>query len=142
MLLGCLEFICQYRIENKGLTCCHVLGDVKRVGRSGELGHVVVDVLDGDVQPHVGRLLPVVGSHQEGVFRPPLPVQLLGGDQVAGFGVDPEAVVRPADDGVGHESVRTLRGRQKIGHVCIWAAKPSKKSKSALTLCHGTQSNG
>lgn len=89
---------------------------------------MVVNVLDSDVQPHVGRLLPVISSNQEGVFRPALPVQLLGGDQVAGFRVDPEAVVRAADDGVGHESVRTLRGRQK--------------SKSALTPCHGTQSNG
>lgn len=70
---------------------------------------MVVDVFDGDVQPHVGRLLPVVRSHKEGVFGPPLPVQLPGGDQVAGLGVDAEAVVRPAQDGVGDQSVRTLR---------------------------------
>lgn len=70
---------------------------------------MVVDVLDGDVQPHVGRLFSVVCTHQKGVFGTPLPVQLLGGDQVTGFRIDPKAVICPADDGVRHESVGTLR---------------------------------
>ena len=82
---------------------------------------MVVDVLHGDVQPHVGRLLPVVRAHQQGIFGAALPVQLLGGDQVSGLRVDPETVVRPADDGVGHQRVWTLKvgkkGKKKKGNV-------------------------
>ena len=92
-----------------GFTWCHVFGDIKGVRGAGELGRVVVDVLDGDVQPHVGRLLPVVSAHQEGILRPAFPIQFLGGDQIPGLRVDPEALVRPTDDGVGHKSVGTLR---------------------------------
>lgn len=77
---------------------------------------MVVDVLHGDVQPHVGRLLPVVGAHQKGVFGAALPVQLLGGDQIAGLGVDAKAVVCPADDGVRDESVGTLERSRKTGY--------------------------
>lgn len=95
------------------LTRCRVFGDVKRVRDTGELGRVVIDVLDGDVQPHVRRLFPVVCAHQKGVLGAPLPIQLLGGDQVSGFGINPKAVVGAADDGVRHKSVRALRQRQK-----------------------------
>lgn len=96
------------------LTRCHVFGDIKRIRNTGELGRVVIDVLDGDVQPHVRRLLPVVCAHQKGVLGTPLPIQLLGGDQVTGFGINPKAVVGAADDGVRHKSVRALRRRQKM----------------------------
>lgn len=114
------------------LTWRHVLGDIKRIRDPGELGRVVVDVLDGDVKPHVGRLFPVVCAHQEGIFWTALPIQLLGGDQISGLGVDPEAVICPADDGVRHKSIGTLRWRQNkyyyyyiiriyiIKSECLW----------------------
>lgn len=76
---------------------------------------MVVDVLDGDVEPHVRRLLPVVGSHQQGVTGAAFPVQLLGGDQVARLGVDPKTVVGTADDGVRHQSIWALEVERKIG---------------------------
>lgn len=100
------------RFGGGSFTWRRVLGDVEGIREAGELGRVVVDVLDGDVQPHVRRLPPVVGADQQGVLGAPLAVQLLGGHQVARFGVDAEAVVRPADDGVGDQSVGTLQGKK------------------------------
>lgn len=97
-------------------TWIHVLRDVEGVHGAGELRRVVVDVADGDVDPYVGGLLAVVRPHQERILRPPLSVQTLGGDQLAGFGIDAEAVVRSADDGVSHQSVRTLN---KTTHTLI-----------------------
>lgn len=69
---------------------------------------MIVDVADGDVDPYVGGLLPVVRPHQQRILGAPLAVQTPGGRQLAGLGIDAEAVVCAADDGVRHQSVRTL----------------------------------
>lgn len=106
------------RFGGGSVTWRRVLGDVEGICEAGELWRVVVDVLDGDVQPHVRRLPPVVGADQQGVLGAALTVQLLGGHQVTWFGVDAEAVVGPADDGVGDQSVGTLQGRRQEAHVC------------------------
>lgn len=70
---------------------------------------MVIDIADGDVQPHIGRLLSIVRAHKKGILGAALSVQLLGGDQVAGFWVDTETVIRPADDGVSHKRIGTLK---------------------------------
>ena len=117
--LSLQSFICHlhlisFNFANHDLTRRHVFGDIKWICNAGELGRVVVDVLHGDVQPHVRRLFPIVCTHQQGVFRTPLPIQLLGGDQITRFGVNPKAVICSTDDGVCHKSIGTLRRRQKM----------------------------
>lgn len=85
-----------------------IFWNVEGVHATGEAGRVVVDVADRDVHRHVRGLLPVVGPHQQRVLGSLLAVQALGGDQLARLGVDAEAVVGAADDGVRHQSIGTL----------------------------------
>lgn len=108
------------RFWDENVTWRRVLRDVEGIREAGELWRVVVDVLDGDVQPHVRRLPPIVSADQQGVLGAPLAIQLLGGHQVARFGVNAETVVRPADDGVGDESVGTLQGGRQETRVYMF----------------------
>lgn len=70
---------------------------------------MIVDVTDGDVQLHIRGLLPIVSSNQQGILGATFPVQPLGGNQVSRFRVDPETVISTADNGVGHQRIRTLK---------------------------------
>lgn len=89
-------------------TWCHVLRNIKRIGSTGKFGCVVIDVLDCDVEPHIRRLLSIICTHKEWVFGAAFPIQFFGGDQITRFGVDPETVICPTNDGVGHQSIWTL----------------------------------
>lgn len=138
--------------HNQHLTWRHVFRDVKWICDTGKLGRVVIDVLHGDVQPHVWRLFSVICTHQEGVFWTPLPVQLLCGDQITRFRINAEAVICPTDDGVCDKGVGTLRWRREMnisetkglgstGDVYfaeLWVPRPQWKKNIMITSIKAT----
>lgn len=99
-----------------------IFWNVKGVDWLGELGDVVVDVADSDVYPHVRGLQAVVGTDQQGVLGAALAVQALGGYQLPRLGVNVEAIICSADDGVRHQGIGSL-SQNRSGQIASLARK-------------------
>lgn len=142
------EWFLQNASQGMSLTRGCIFWDVKRVHRPGELGGVVIHILDGDVYPHVRRLKAIICSNQQWILGPVLSVQPLGGYEISRFGVNSEAVISSTNESICDQSICTLR--KKTRHVNCWSQEHhflkfsvimnlTKEDLGASTACNSVQ---
>lgn len=83
---------------------------------------MVINVADSDVYPHVRGLQAVVSTDQQGVLGAALPVQALSGYQLPWLGVNVEAIICTADNGVCDQGIGSL-SQNRSGQITLFARK-------------------